>query len=517
MLGSPLVAIQGDGFFNSSNGKLFGFYMEDKYRVAPRLTLTAGLRWDPYLPYTPEAHQLDCWIPGQTTKVYTNAPTGLNYPGDPGCPAGGTDRKLRTFQPRLGLAWDPRGDGKTSFRAAYGMYSMQMGLQTFQGFAAPPWVRTYVAAQPFLSVDNLWASAHYPADPFAGGFNGVGYAPPKDVAFPATPFGIGSISKNYKPGYVQQWTLSFQHAITASDSIEIGYVGTKGTHIGESYDDNIPAYIPGTCKDPITGAPVPCSTTGNEQQRRPYQAFQSIKVLRNDGNSNYNGLEVTYNHRMKWGLFLNSSYSWSKCIDEGSSPASTGSITAIVGLSRRALCDFDQNYVWRSTATWALPQFKGANALVRGVFGNWTASGLLAIDAGQTFSISDMSDPSVTGVSTASGDPLDVADRVPGVPVWVGDRLNYAAFTSAAAGTHGNSGRNAYRAPGYRNIDFSMMKNIPITERWKVVFRAEAFNLLNHTNFFPPQATINSGASVFGTYTVARDPRIMQFSLKVAF
>jgi hypothetical protein len=506
VIGSPLVAIQGDGFFNSSNGKLFGFYFEDKYRVSSKLTLTAGLRWDPYLPYTAEAKQVDCWIPGQKSTVYTNAPTGLNYPGDPGCGEGGTAAKYKTFEPRIGLAWDPAGDGKTSVRGAYGVYSMQMGLQTFQGFAAPPWVRTYQVAQPFLNVDNLWASAHFPGDPFAGGFNGVGFSPAKDIAFPSTPFGVGAISKDYKPGYVQQWTLSVQRAITNSDTVEVTYVGTKGTHIGTAYDSNLPVWGPG-------------ATTLNEQARRPNQSFSSISILTSNANSSYNGLEFAYNHRMKWGLFASSQFSWSKCIDEGSQPATTGGVTTINTNPslRRGLCDFDQNYVWRTTATWEMPKFKGSNAFVRGVLGNWTATGLLKIDAGQPFGVADNSDPSATGLSGFQVDPIAVADRVPGVPVWVDGKLNYAAFMPAAAGTFGNSGRNAYRGPGYTNVDFSMMKNIPITDRFKAVFRAEAFNLFNHTNLFPPNANYTAGQSLFGTYTVARDPRIMQFSLKVTF
>jgi hypothetical protein len=491
VLGSPLIFIQGDGFFNSSNGKLYGFYVEDKYRATSRLTLTAGLRWDPYLPYTAEANQINCWIPGEKSSVFTNAPTGLVYPGDAGCPVGGTERKLNNFQPRIGLAYDLTGNGKTSIRAGYGIYSMQLGLQTFQGFSAPPWVRQYVTAQPFLKVDDIWTSAHM-TDPFIGGFNSAGFSPAKDAVYPSAPYSIGSISKDFKPGYVQQWTLSIQRAITESDMVEIAYVGTKGTHITSAYDLNLPA----------NGV-------------RPLSALSQIRQLRNDANSSYNGLEISFNRRMKEGLFANSSFSWSKCIDEGSAPASTGGINAIEGLSRRALCDFDQNYVWRTTATWEMPKFKNANSFVRGVFGNWTTSGLLAVDAGQTFSITDLSDPAKTGTSTASGDPIDVADRVPGVPVYVNGRLNYAAFTYAAAGTHGNSGRNAYRGPGYRNIDMSLMKNFPVTERLGVSFKAEAFNIFNHPNYYPPVATL--GDASFGTYTVVRDPRILQFSLRIAF
>jgi hypothetical protein len=499
VLGAPFVAIQGDGFFVSSNGNLWGMYVEDKYHATSRLTVTAGLRWDPYLPLTPDNNHIDCWRPGEQSTVYTNAPTGVVYPGDRGCTDGGTSRKLNNFQPRIGLAYQVDQKGKTAIRTGYGVYSMTMGLQSFLGFAAPPFVRTFQVQQPFLSIDNLWASAHVP-NPFAGGFHDGSYVPTKDAAFPASPFYIAAIAPDFKPGYVQQWTLSLQHAFTGSDSVEIAYVGTKGTHIIQTYDDNAPVFRAG-------------ASAADEQARRPDQALQQIRELRSNSNSSYNGLELSYNHRVKGGLFANSSFAWSKCIDEGSSPATTGGITEIGNNPslRRGRCDFDQNYVWRTTATWQMPQLKRSNSLVRATLRNWTLSGLLAVDAGQTFSVTDAADNSHTGFG------LDLADRVPGQPVFVNGSLNYKAFQNNAPGTFGNSGRNNYRARGYRNIDMAMIKNIPISERWKAAFRAEAFNLFNHANYFPPVAAFDAGAASFGSFTVARDPRILQFSLRMTF
>jgi hypothetical protein len=106
------------------------------------------------------------------------------------------------------------------------MYSMQFPLSSFLGFSASPWVRTIQLQQPFLNIANLWVSAGIPTNPFAAGFNNGSYVPPSDIQFPTTPFSVGAIAQNFKPAYVQQWTLSLQHSLTNNDSFEVAYVGT---------------------------------------------------------------------------------------------------------------------------------------------------------------------------------------------------------------------------------------------------------------------------------------------------
>ncbi len=506
MLGAPLIAIQSDGWLVSTAANLPGMYFEDKYRVTPKLTMTAGMRWDPYLPYVPDRNQMDCWIPGQQSKVFVNAPIGVNYPGDPGCSSGGTRRKLNNFQPRIGLAWDPTGSGKMSIRAGYGMYSMQLPLTSFNGLSTPPWINSITLQGPFHFIDNLWNSAGM-ANPFADGFHDISYKPATDAAFPSVKLNIGAIAPDFKPGYVQQWSLSVQRALTDSDTIDVAYVGTKGTHLGASYDANLAEYVPGLCGG------VACSSTdsNNINSRRPYQSVAQVAMLGSGANSSYNGLDLSYTHRMKWGLYVSSAFTWSKCLDDTSGAPPTTQSIAILGndLSlRHGRCDFDQNYVSRTTFNWDMPKFKNAAPVVRAIVGNWSTSGLLTLDAGQPFSVASPSDNSMSGQSS-------YADLT-GAPIYVNGKLNSAAFTQNAAGTYGNSGRNSFRAPGYRNFDLSLTKNIPVNERFKILFRSEAFNLFNHTNYLPPQASLNN-TLLFGTYNLARDPRIMQFSLKAMF
>lgn len=507
-LGHPIQFIQGDGFFNSAAGPMVGLYAQDKYRATSRLTLTGGLRWDPYIPPTPERNQIDCWRPGEQSTVFPNAPTGLVYPGDPHCSAGGTSAKYGgfLFQPRVGLGYQLGKKGNDAIRAGYGIYSIQVPLANYMGFAASPWVRTFTLSNPFQNIANVWGS-NGTTNPFAGGFHGWGFVPPKNVVyptFPSFPVGpsVGAISPGFEPGYVQQWSLSFQHAFSKSDSLELAYIGTHGTGLAQSFDANLP--VPGAT-----------ATVANEQERRPFDALGQIRDMASIGYSDYNGFQATYRHRISAGLNIVSDFTWSKCIDDGSNPGSTGGISEDPTFpnAERGLCDFDQDLNWRSTITWSGPSLAGSNWAVRTAFGSWTMSGLLTLDSGQPFSITDGSDNSFSGTG------LDLADRVPGVPLYLADgRLNYAAFTENAPGTLGDSGRNSFRSVGNYDFDMALMKNFKLSERWNLMFRTEAFNLLNHSNLFQPLTEWSSAnADTFDTYQFARNPRQLQFALKLMF
>lgn len=505
VLGKPTVFLQQDGYFSVVHGHLFGFYGEDKYRLSDRVTSLAdfaGIRT--FLSRLRGIRSI-AGAPVKQSKVYTNAPTGLIFPGDDGCEAGGTTAKYMIVQPRLGVAYRVDQKGNTAVRAGWGMYSTQPQLQSFIGFSAPPFVRSFLIVNPFQSLDDPWGSNGL-SNPFSNGFHGANYVPPSDVSFAQAVlagFNISAIDKNFRPGYAEQWTLSLQHAFTPSDSAELAYVGTEGVHLSQTYDANLSVFGPG-------------ATAANERARRPYasEGLLTIKTLRSDATSSYNGLNATFRHRSKGGIELVSGFNWSKCLDDGSWPASTLQTTANGNdpRLRRGLCDFDQDLTFRNTVLWKSPALNGNNKLLRTVAGSWMVSGLVTADAGQPFSVTDSADYSYTG------NGLDLADRVAGVPTYVNGRLNYAAFTHNAPGTYGDSGRNSFRSPKNVDVDAAVMKSFPlVTERTQLIFRAEAFNMSNHPNLLAPSADYNANPNTFGIITAARDPRIMQFSLKLMF
>lgn len=505
MLGMPLSFSQNDGIYFSAKGNIFGAYAEDNVRVGSRLTLTAGLRFDPFFAYTPFGGRATCWIPGQQSKIFPNAPEDFNFAGDQNCSTAGYGSTINNIEPRVGLAYKLDSQGRSAIRAGYGMYTTQLPLSTYNGYSSQPWVRKSAYDQPFLSIDNIYGSygnaiGQTVPNQFASGWQGPTYSPASDVSFSPLP-NVAGIMQNFKPAYVQQFSLSFQQQITKADIVEAAYFGSSSTHLAMCYGLNIPVYGPG-------------ASISNEQARRPYQAFTNIAELGSDGNSRYNGLNLTLRHRVSGGITLTSEFNVSKAMDDSSTIAVTGQIFQpnLIHNFRYAPSDFNQTLTWRTTGLYNSPALAQYSLPLREALGSWSMSGILVLDSGQPFSIMDSDDNSYTGTS------LDYADRVSGQPAWVNGHLNFAGFQDNAPGTFGDSGRNSQTSPGIKRIDAGISKVFPIRENLAFQFRAEAFNLLNHPNYEPPNAAWNTAAQdTFGAQLGARDPRIMQFSGKITF
>jgi hypothetical protein len=357
-----------------------------------------------------------------------------------------------------------------------------------------------------LNLANLWASAGT-TNPFASGFQTGNYNPPSSATF-LPGLAVSAFSQNFKPGYVQQWSLSVQREITSMDSIDVAYVGATGIHltIGESANTAVYDNSQSIAQNLNTIA-----------ARMPDTNFGNVGILNSDATSSYNGLDATWRHRSRSFTFT-SAFSWSKAIDDDSQPVDAGTVN-VPTLNdhnfRRGLSDYDQNLTFRTTATWNSPTFADKNTALRTVIGSWALAGLLVLDAGQPFSVSDGSDFSATGLG------LDLANRVPGVPTYVHGMLNLNAFTDNAPNTYGNSGRNSLRGPSNKDVDIAASKDFPVWERVHLTFRTEAFNLLNHPNYLPPNSGYGDpgtpAAISFGQYATARDPRVLQFSMKFSF
>jgi len=509
-LGRAASASQSDGIYANAHGVLWGFYGEDRLRLNPKLTVTVGMRWDPYWPLKGENNRMQCFRPGEQSQVYVNAPTGLVYPGDQGCNAAGTSSNLATFQPRLGLAYQLDKAGRTVLRGGYGLYTQQEQTAYFLGFGrVQPFVRSFSLISPPSLVDP-WST--FPGgNPFSGGFKLDNNPRAKDVPF-INPAVANTLAPNLHLPYIQQWSFTLERSITQNDVIEASYVGTKGTRLSIAADYNQPLYIPGQ------------STQSNAQQRRPYPLIGQLVGLRDDGNSSYNGLQITGRHRSRGGVTFTSNFTWSKSLDYTSAPANTaltgGGLIPLPSNPRlrRGPSDFDLRYSWRTSFVWQVPFAKKAHGWAR-VASDWEVNGLFAIDSGFPFSIAAPFNNSFTG------NGLDQADVVPGQSYTlpggrsradqVNQWFNTAAFTANQTGTFGNSGRNIIQSPGLVNFDVALVKPIPIGDRFRFLFRSEFFDLFNTPQFFPPGNTIST--PTFGKITSARDPRILQLSLKLSW
>ncbi len=523
--GEPVVFLQGLGNFTRHiRGNELNFYAQDTYKVSARFTLNFGLRYELPMPYT-ELHNLQSmFIPGRQSVVMPDAPRGLLYPGDPGVPAGLIQTDKTGFAPRIGIAWDPRGDGQLLVTAAYGIfyepyYTGQGGpLQT--PISAPPYLAT-----PQVSLPNF-------ADPYNG-------TPPVAGSF-STPLTNLTLAPNMTLPYSQDWDLNVQHSFGRDFLFEIGYVGTKGTHLPRFIEGNPAVFVPGY----VDGQPI--SNSGNANQRRLYSGctladspssciFSSMGEIASIANSSYNALEMSLQKRFSHGVSFLASYTWSKSIDDASSFNMTGSAAKPVAgendlaqnpfdlAAERGLSMFDARHRFVFSYTWDLPFWVNGHEWYKQALGGWQLSGIVTLMSGTPFTVFDSNDvsaqgsaPEITGFSAQRPNLVGNPNNGPhSVSAW----LNASAFQQLDpvldAGEFGTAGRNIAIGPGYMDWDFGMLKNIKVAESMSLQFRAELFNILNHPNFRLPDSDISS--PTFNQILAARDPRQVQFALKFLF
>jgi hypothetical protein len=321
--------------------------------------------------------------------------------------------------------------------------------------------------------------------------------------------------------YVAQWNLSYQRQITPNWLATVTYIGSKSTHLTASPEGNPGVYIPG-------------STAGLEQRRELYlenvaqgQYYGTSPRVETGGNSNYNGLLLSLQHRFSHGFIWQTNYTWSHCLSDVDN--STSIAGAYEQPNNRAAdygnCYFDirNNF---NTSLVAISPVKGG--ILGHILGNWQVSPILTLSAGLPLNVLDGTDVSQTGVNLDRPNYIGGCDPYlhDGNPV---DYLNRACFAAEAKGTYGNLGRNTLIGPGAIRFDVSLTRTFRITERWQVTPRFEAFNVINHTNFSQPNVALNT--STFGVITnvfsaavgggatngTAQDPRILQLAVKVVF
>jgi hypothetical protein len=481
-------------------------YVQDDFKIHPRLTLNLGLRREMNGAMSEERDRLVAFRPGQKSTRVPNAPTGLLFEGDPG-----VERIIRTdknnFAPRVGFAWDVFGDGRTSLRGGYGIY-YDVVLATLYG--------NFVVSVPYSTTVTVSAPRNF-ADPFNGSSPFAGGA--SNPGFPNL-LPLTVIDPDYVAPYNQQWNLTVQREIAKDLVFELGYLGTKGTHLPGTRVLN-------TAEFRNVGTQTPNSR--NIDQRRPFgPAFGTIYNYQSTVNSNYHSMQATANKRFSQGFSFLAAYTWSRAIDNGSYP--TGRRAVRVGtlaqdqnnlFAERGLSNLDTRHRFVLSGLWELPLLRARQDVIGRVLGGWQLNGILQLQTGKPFVIQDSSDPNVDGVSSDKPDVI----RNPNLDQRTVDRFfDTTAFVRVAANTNrfGNAGRNIVIGPDYKNLDLSLFKSFRLTEKIRTEFRWEIFNVLNHPNFDNPGggAPANDIASpVFGRLqsTVTNNERIMQFALRIAF
>jgi hypothetical protein len=528
-LASFLIGLSDGGSINNLHNidyhrPVYAVYTQDDWKVTPRLTLNLGLRYEVFTTVK-ERHNQQGTFDFRTDSLIV--PKGVNVQLTPTLASiipihataspGLIPPDLNNFAPRVGLAY--KVSQKSVVRAGYGIF--------YGGSEAGPYSNPSMGFNPpFFTIQNFntpcGAAAASPAHDCSLASAGIptlasGF-PASALTDPNTPL-LFSIDPHLVTPYMQQWHLSTQYELPANSVFEVTYAGSRGL---KQY-----IYLNGNQATPSTDPNAPLAP------RRPFAAVDGfIGSFRSEGHSNYNSLQLRAEKRTSHGLTFLASYTWAHALDIASSAdlgAQNGGDFRFYQQPDREYgnADFDVRHRFVVSYLYELPVGHGkallgdGNGVLEAIAGGWQIGGIASFSTGNWYTILD------GNASFANSDGQQRPDLVGNVhakPCAPGTFFNTCAFADPPLGSFGNVGRNTVQGPGYQIWDFSIFKNFQISERSRLEFRSEFFNLFNHPNLqfakSGPQNSISTttfGTPEFGFLTAARDPRQIQFALKLSF
>jgi hypothetical protein len=517
LLGRPDIFTQAGGDFTRAlRGWELGAYAQDEYRLGPRLTLNYGVRYEITTPFQDIHNRLMAFVPGKQSVVHPNAPRGLLFPGDSGIPDTVAPIFKGDVAPRVGFAWDPRGNSRTVIRSAYGIF--YDGL--LNGVGMP--MRGASSALPNVVVRTLTGKINY-ANPLATVSNPF---TPGQFALPASTF---TIDTNLLPPYTQDWNLTIDQSM-GKQVLSVGYIGAKGTRLPRLVEANPAVYQPG-------------ATLANSGRRRIFSGctltsgtcqLGTAGLVEGNANSTFHSAQISLTRRGTPDLSYTLAYTFSKDLDYSSSLHMSGPAPWLIlgeldvpqnnqdlkGEYGRSL--FDSRHRFAGCITYSVPFARNLTGVSRTFLDGWQFNALLALNSSTPFTVYDSANVSLQaphpGVSGMFGDRPNVSGNPnKGAPHKVSQWVSPSAFQRldpvANAGQFGREGRNSIAGPAFGSLDASLSKSFAISEKTKMQFRAETFNVTNHTNLILPVDDMNSPA--FGQVTEAQAPRVLQFAVKI--
>jgi hypothetical protein len=492
----------------------------DSWRLSSRLTLNAGMRWEPYfgqnvLNNAVSIFKMENFQKGIKSKVFLNAPAGLIYPGDEGFPDGqtGLNKQWWNLSPRAGLAWDVHGDGRLALRSSYSMgHDFMSGEYHNINAGAPPFGNRSILNDPPGLMDDPYRS--------------VGGDPHPIVTGPNTPYvlfgSFGTMDPDINSNRIQSWNVTVEQQIGTDWGVSVAYLGSHSDRLWAQVALN-PGIFMGLGPCTLHGVAYPvCSTNANLNQRRvlyqqnPTEAqfIDPVDLNTDVGYQDYHGVKLSAQRRAVNGVSLNANYTLSQCRGTPQNPrfnqTSGGYLKPDDPSFDEGYCDQDRRHLATLTAGYETPDFD--NAALRAAASHWRFSGILNARSGNRLNIESGLDNAFTGIRYQR--PNKVSDDFyrPSLTSY----FNREAFAQPAPGTLGNLPRNAAVGPNYWNVDLAVSRLIAVGATQRLELRLESFNLLNHFNWGDPLLIFNAGT--FGRITTqAGAPRIMQFGIKYDF
>jgi len=518
LLGSLSQFDQGTGEYKDYVVNYGSLFVQDDFKVSPRLSLNLGVRYESTPPWHEkvgriELFTLDDYQNNVHSTVFPLAPRGETFRGDPGVPEDGTDPSVHNIAPRVGFAWDITGDGRTSLRGGGGaFYDQHRDGESGNGAVnAAPW--------------NLRLSVIRPAGPFSDpyrGRNDFNLITDQTIGTPQalfpTPVLIETLDRHYRTPVTYNYNVALEHEVAQGLLARAAYVGSLSRNGRFTVSLN-PAI-----------ATIPGATTGNTDARRQFAAdgIGQINLQVQNRRSNYNGMQLTLAKRYSRGFQISSTYTLSKVVGDfaGERQLTGGEIIPYFMYQDPALMwgPLDQDHRHRFTTSWVwdLPGGQRFSGPMRWVLGGWQWSGVMQYQTGRPFTVTSGTDNSLDGIGNDRA-KLTGADynAIPATAcsncVWY---FNPAAFATNDLGTFGNVGKGAYYGPSLHVWDMGVSKNFHFTATSYVQVRVEFFNVFNQVNLDVPNTAVNNQATlgrITRTDPNSGDPRILQFGLKVVF
>ena len=500
LLGLPSSMSQDAPIRKTDNGWYLSLFAQDDWRVHRNVTLNLGLRYDLQFPFTDPDDRKLAYAPGQKSQVSPNSPEGLLFPGDPGIGRGIVETDYNNIAPRIGVAWDPWGDGRTSVRAAFGMF---YGSITGNEWNTTADNQPFTLRQPFPQVYTL-------SDPYRNTSGGNPfpflYSPENPTyRYPAQVFGP---SLDFVWPYTYQMNLTLQREFFRDYSLSASYVGALGRNLPASLDENYPVYGPG-------------ATTANVNARRPYQpgVIGQARVLESIFASDYHGLQLAAEKR---GAHFSGKayYTFSKALEDVDYQG--GGLPAVQNSSRpeleRARTSNDRSHVFVISGVWRIDYLRGGSSLAKALANGWTLSGILRRQSGQPLTITSGVDRNVDGISGDRADIVGDPELDHGRPEeeLTAQWFNTSAFALPALGADGTASRNIVDGPGLTTFDMGLFKDVGLGGSFMLQLRAEATNLFNTVNYSNPGVALNAPAT-FGVIRTADDMRRIQLGARLIF